>query len=60
MIILPFVIVWLILNIYNGYFTDVFYGLLIMNWIFGIFILLFSRALMIKIFKEDKKIFFLF
>ena len=60
MIILPFVIVWFILNIYNGYFTDVFYGLLIMNWIFGIFILLFSRALMIKIFKEDKKIFFLF
>ena len=60
MIILPFVIVWLIINIYEGYFQDIFYGLLIMNWLFGLIILFISRALMIKSFKEQKKVFFVF
>ena len=60
MVILPFVIVWLIINIYEGYFQDIFYGLLIMNWLFGLIILFISRALMIKSFKEQKKVFFVF
>ena len=58
MVILPFTIVWLILNVMDGYFNDIFYGLLIMNWIFGIIMLGVARALMIKTFKEDKKILF--
>ena len=60
MIILPFAIVWVILNIYNGYFNEIFYGILLMNWVFGFFILFLSRALMIKTFKEQKKVFFVF
>ena len=60
MVILPFVIVWLIINIYGGYFQDIFYGLLIMNWLFGLIVLFISRALMIKSFKEQKKVFFVF
>ena len=60
MVILPFVIVWLIINIYEGYFQDIFYGLLIMNWLFGLIVLFISRALMIKSFKEQKKVFFVF
>ena len=60
MVILPFIIVWVILNIYDGNFTEIFYGLLLMNWVFGLIILFISRALMIKTFKEQKKIFFVF
>ena len=60
MVILPFVIVWVILNTYNGYFNEIFYGILLMNWVFGFFILFLSRALMIKTFKEQKKVFFVF
>ena len=60
MVILPFIIIWLILNVYEGYFQDIFYGLLLMNWLFGIVVLFISRALMIKTFKEQKKVFFVF
>ena len=60
MVILPFLIVWVILNIYEGYFQDIFYGLLVMNWLFGFVVLFISRALMIKTFKEQKKVFFVF
>ena len=60
MVILPFIIIWLILNVYEGYFQDIFYGLLFMNWFFGAVILFISRALMIKTFKEQKKVFFVF
>jgi len=60
MIIFPFTIVWVILNVMDGYFQDIFYGLLIMNWILGFIMLLIARALMIKIFNEDKKVFFIF
>ena len=60
MVILPFIIIWIILNIYEGYFQDIFYGLLLMNWLFGVVVLFISRALMIKTFKEQKKVFFVF
>ena len=60
MVILPFIIIWFILNIYDGYFQDIFYGLLIMNWIFGFIILFIARFIMIKSFNEDKKPFFIF
>ncbi len=60
MVILPFVIVWSILNVFDGYFQDIFFGLLLMNWFLGFLVLFISRALMIKTFKEQKKIFFIF
>jgi len=60
MVILPFVIIWVIINTYNGYFNEIFYGILLMNWVFGFLILFLSRALMIKTFKEQKKVFFVF
>jgi len=60
MVILPFIIVWTTINIMNGYFHDIFYGLLIMNWILGLLVLLIARGLMIKTFKEQKKAFFIF
>ena len=60
MVIFPFTIIWVILNIMDGYFQDIFYGLLIMNWIFGIIMLFIARGLMIKSFNEEKKVFFIF
>ena len=51
MVIFPFTIVWLILNVMDGYFQDIFYGLLIMNWILGFIMLLVARGLMIKTFQ---------
>ena len=59
-VIFPFIIAWYILNIMNGYFNQIFYGLLVMNWIFGFIILFVARYLMIKTFKEQKKAFFIF
>ena len=56
-VIFPFIIAWYILNIMNGYFNQIFYGLLVMNWIFGFIILFVARYLMIKTFKEQKKSF---
>jgi len=60
MVIFPFIIVWVVLNIMNGYFDDIFYGLLAMNWILGFIILAIARGLMIKTFNEERKVFFIF
>ena len=60
MIIFPITIVWFILNIMDGYFNDIFYGLLLMNWAFGFIMLAIARGVMIKTFNEDKKVFFIF
>ena len=60
MVFLPFLIVWVILNYKNGYFNDIFYGLLIMNWVLGFIMLILARGVMIKTFKEEKKVFFIF
>ncbi len=59
MVILPFVIVWMILNVMEGHYLDIFYGLLIMNWVLGFAMLLIARGLMIKTFNEEKKVFFI-
>ena len=37
-VILPFVTMWIILNIFNGNYKDLFIGLLIINWFFGILV----------------------
>ncbi len=60
MVIFPFLIIWLILNVMEGFFNDIFYGLLVMNWILGFVMLFVARALMIKTFNEEKKVFFIF
>jgi putative MATE family efflux protein len=58
LIVLPAIIVWIILNIFDGEFQDIFFGLLYMNWIFGFFVLLLVRIVMINKFYEKKKFFF--
>ena len=48
-----------ILNIFDGYFQDIFYGLLVMNWIFGGMMFIIARAIMIKTYNEEKKVQFI-
>ncbi len=60
MVLFPLIIIWLIIKVLGGYYNDIFYGLLIMNWIFGFIMLFIARGLMIKTFNEDKKVFFIF
>ena len=60
MVIFPSLIVWIILNVMNGYFNDVFYGILIINWIWGFVVFFIARGVMIKTFNESRKIFFIF
>ena len=47
-VILPFVTMWMILNYFNGGFIDLFLGLLVINWIFGIFILIVVKYVFLK------------
>ena len=47
-VILPFITMWLILNYFNGGFMDLFIGLLVINWIFGIFIIIIVRYFFLK------------
>ena len=45
---LPFGIMWLILNYFNGSFEDLFLGLLVINWVFGIFIVILVKYYFLK------------
>ena len=47
-VILPFVTMWIILNYFNGGFVDLFLGLLVINWIFGIFIIIIVKYIFLK------------
>ncbi len=60
MIIIPSIVIWVILNVMEGNYQNIFYGLLIMNWLLGILMLILARGLMISTFKEEKKVFFIF
>ncbi len=45
MVILPSIILWFLIFYLNSSFPFVFWGLLIINWIFGIFVLIFTKVL---------------
>ena len=45
MVILPSVVLWFLIFYLESSFGFVFYGLLIINWIFGIFVLIFTKIL---------------
>ena len=48
MVILPFITLWFLIFYLNSSFEFVFWGLLIINWIFGIFLLIFTKIFMKK------------
>ena len=47
-VILPFATMWLILNYFNGGFVDLFLGLLVINWIFGIFVIIIVKYIFLR------------
>ena len=48
MVILPSIVLWFLIFYLNSSFAFVFWGLLIINWIFGIFVLIFTKILIKK------------
>ena len=52
MVILPLGVLWYLINYLNSSFSFVFWGLLIINWIFGIFVLFFTKFLI----KREKRL----
>ena len=54
MVILPGITLWYLIIYLNSSFEFVFFGLLIINWIFGIFLFLFTKRFMKIEFKKNK------
>ncbi|MBG76383.1 MAG: Multidrug export protein MepA [Alphaproteobacteria bacterium MarineAlpha5_Bin12] len=52
MIILPLVTLWFVVNVLEGGFQSLFWGLFAINWTFGFLVLIFSHFFMKKIFKN--------
>ena len=52
MIFLPFVTLWFVVNVFEGGFQSVFWGLFAINWSFGLLVLIFSHFFMKKTLQE--------
>ena len=48
MVVLPIIVLWYLIFYLESSFDFVFWGLLIINWIYGIFVLLFSKSILKK------------
>ena len=48
LIILPFLTLWFVVNILDGGFQSLFWGLFIINWSFGFLVLIFANIFMKK------------
>ena len=51
-VILPFTTMWVILNMFNGNYEDLFIGLLIINWFFGILVVCIVKHWFLRKFKN--------
>ena len=54
MVILPTITLWFLILYLESSFEFVFWGLLIINWIFGIFLFVFTKIFMKKLFSKVK------
>ena len=48
MVVLPIIVLWYLIFYLESSFEFVFWGLLIINWIYGIFVLLFTKSILNK------------
>ena len=48
MVIIPSIVLWYLIFYLNSSFDFVFWGLLIINWIFGIFVFILTKGLIKK------------
>ena len=51
---LPFLCLWYVINIKGGDYNDIFYTILVTNWIMGIAVLLFIGYFLNNVFKQNK------
>ena len=54
MVVLPSMVLWFLIFYLHSSFAFVFWGLLIINWIFGIFLLIFTKLFMKREFSKLK------
>ena len=54
---LPFLSLWYVINIRGGDYDDIFYTILITNWLMGIAVLIFIRYFLNNVFKQNKNLF---
>ena len=54
---LPFLSLWYVINIRGGDYEDIFYTILITNWIMGIAVLIFIGYFLNNVFKQNKNFF---
>ena len=53
MVIMPSLVLWYLIFYLNSSFDFVFWGLLIINWIFGIFVFVLTKGLIKKEIKKN-------
>jgi putative MATE family efflux protein len=54
---LPFLSLWYVINIKGGDYEDIFYTILVTNWLMGIAVLLFIGYFLNNVFKQNKSLF---
>ena len=54
---LPFLSLWYVINIRGGDYADIFYTILITNWLMGIAVLIFIGYFLNNVFKQNKNFF---
>ena len=54
---LPFLSLWYVINIKGGDYEDIFYTILITNWLMGIAVLIFIGYFLNNVFKQNKNLF---
>ncbi len=54
---LPFLSLWYVINIRGGDYEDIFYTIMVTNWIMGIAVLIFIGYFLNNVFKQNKSLF---
>ena len=54
---LPFLSLWYVINIRGGNYEDIFYTILVTNWLMGIAVLMFIGYFLNNVFKQNKSLF---
>ena len=53
----PFLSLWYVINIRGGNYEDIFYTILVTNWVMGIALLIFIGYFLNNVFKQNKTLF---
>ena len=56
---IPFLCLWYVINIKGGGYSDIFYTILVTNWLMGLVVLFFIGTFFNYMFKDNKKYFFI-